>query len=286
MKQLVIIIIGVLASFGMIEARAEVPPREADQILAVITNLHLATVSSRYSSAAVNCMLGEANYFSKRLKLGSPYPIHVRDVEGHFVGAPMREDDTAKEVIAKLLRARIGTAGFIETTNFCFNFRGGRLFEVVNRINDDERFSMYDEWAKTRSVLDTNGAYQLAKGWLAAVDVDVGALEERYKPRVEQRWFWSQPGLNVNHPLGDTNKTMLPIYEVSRGTDNSNWPAQVQVLGTTKELMKLHLGDLSLSRRPLLLISNAIELNNIADAPLKAITNSAKPASLQAPSHR
>ncbi|MGH7977280.1 MAG: hypothetical protein ACREC8_11545 [Limisphaerales bacterium] len=269
---------------------------EGNKILALIKNLHLAQTSLAYRSAAVQQMLEEANYFSEHLKLPPPHPIRLNDLQDIFVSAPWfsmtdenfykfaQQSVSADPIIAKIRAARFGAGGNLQTTNFSFSFARGRLFGIENRINHDERFSMYATWARTPSLINTNGAYQLATQWLAAVDIDVAALNKKYRHKVEQRWFWNQPGF-IHHPPGDTNKTMLPIYEVTWGAEAANHPAFVQILGTTKELMKLHLGDLSLSRRPLLVITNAIKLNNIPDPPIKQLkktpaniqTNSASP---------
>ena len=91
---------------------------------------------------------------------------------------------------------------------------------------------------------------------------------------VERRWFWNQAGLDVYHPPGDTNKTFLPIFDVTWGANTTDYPAEVEILGTKKELINLHLGDLSLSRRPLFVITNAIQLNNIPNPPLKRLKES------------
>lgn len=293
MKPLTVLIILVLVQ--TVKVRADIPPNEADEILVAITNLHLTQTSIAYRSAVGPRMLEEANYFSGRLKLPPPHPITVTDIVEFRVSPPlysmdeelgrlMKEDSSAKSVIARLHTAKIVVRGSIETTNFCFSFNRGYLWYVANRINHDERFSMYAEWAKTSSLIDSNGAVQLATQWLASVDVDVAALNKKNKPKVEQQWFWNQPGLDVYHPPGDTNKTMLPIFEVTWGTNEADYPAEVEILGTTKELMKLHLGDFSLSHRPLLVVTNAVELNNIPDPPVKRLqslpkvqTNSAVP---------
>jgi hypothetical protein len=43
-----------------------------------------------------------------------------------------------------------------------------------------ERFDLYPVWAKTPSLVDSNGAYQIATQWLASVDIDVGVLGKKY----------------------------------------------------------------------------------------------------------
>jgi hypothetical protein len=245
---------------------------EGDEILALIKNLHLAQTSLAYRSAVGQRMLEEANYFSEQLKLPPPHPIQIADITGFHVSPPWFskiENTNLASPVARVRTAKIVAGGNLQTTNFSFSFSKGKLFGVENRIMYDERFDLYPVWAKTSSLINSDGAYQLATQWLAAVDIDVGALNKQTKPKVEQRWFWNQPGLNVYHPPRDTNKTMLPIYEVTWGTNWVNYPAQVQILGTTKELMKLHVGDFSLFHRPPLVITNAIELVNIPDPPMK-----------------
>ena len=261
---------------------------EGNEILGIIRSNHLARTSLAYRSAVLQQMLAEANSFSDRLKLPPPHPIQSADIVGFYVGAPWFskvEDMNLRSPVARVRAARIVAGGFIETTNFCFSFNQGHLWHVANRINHDERFSHYSEWAKTPSLINSNTAYQLATQWLASVDIDVGALEKQYEPKVEQRWFWNEPGLGVYHPPGDTNKTMLPIYEVTWGTNWLNFPANVQILGTTKELMKLGFGDFSVSRRPVLVISNAVELNNIPDPPTRHLQRHS-PAATNPPSAR
>jgi hypothetical protein len=245
---------------------------EGDEILALIKNLHLAQTSLAYRSAVGQRMLEEANFFSEQLKLPPPHPIQIADITGFHISPPWYskiENTNLVSPVARIRTAKITVRGNLQTTNFSFSFSQGMLFGVMNRVKHNERFDLHSEWAKTPSLIDTNGAHQLATQWLAAIDVDIGTLQKKYEPKVEQAFFWNQPGLDVTHPPGDTNKTMLPIYNVTWGTNWADYPAQVRVLGTTKELMELHVGDSTLSRRPLLIITNAIELVNIPDPPMK-----------------
>jgi hypothetical protein len=275
MKKLFVSVLCCFALVQIILAQAASPKptdSEADELLGAIKNLHLAQTSLAYQSVVVQHMLPEANYFSAQLKLPTPHPIRILDVNNIHVTPPWYskiENTNLSSPVERVLNAKFVIGGFTETTNFCFYFRGGNLWSVVNRVQHMERFDLYPVWAKTPSLINSNGAYQLATQWLASVDIDVNALGKNYKPKIEQAFFWNQPGLNVQHPPGDTNKTLLPIFNVTWGTNWANYPGQVRILGTTKELMELRVGDSTLSRRPLLIITNAIELNNIPDPPMK-----------------
>src|SRR5262249_43816055 len=46
-----------------------------------------------------------------------------------------------------------------------------------------------------KSLVDTNGAYQLATNWLNAIQVDVLELEKTNRPAIQQRWFYGSNGV-------------------------------------------------------------------------------------------
>jgi hypothetical protein len=244
-----------------------------------MTNLTYVA-SLAYKAVALQLALSEANFTAQHLNLPTPHPIQMADLTKAYVSSP-----------------RLKSLGVnIEITNFIFVFginKEATLHMIVNKAKNIESFDLYPIWAKTPSLINSNGAYQLATQWLAAIDVDIGALEKKYgsQMKVEQAFIWNQPSLDVyHHPPGDTNKTMLPIFNVTWGHGvKYEYAAQVRILGTTKELMGLTLGDSSLSRRPPLVITNAKELNSIPNPPMMRLqhppsaskTNS--PTSMNAP---
>lgn len=269
--------LALFATFGSCLVAAEMTDAERDEMFAVIKSNHLAQTSLAYRAAVGPKMSAEVNYFAKKLNLPPGRTIQEEDIVKYYITVPLFSrilDTNSPTPAARLRAAQFVVGGFVETTNFVFYFYQGHLWQINNRVNHDERFDLYPGWSQTPSLIDTNGAYQLATQWLAAVGLDVGALEKKYQPKVEQQWFWSQPGLNVYHPPGDSNKTMLPIYDVIWGTNSTQYPARVQILGTTKELMVLNFSDFSVSRRPLLVITNAVELINIPDPPLVQLESS------------
>jgi hypothetical protein len=120
------------------------------------------------------------------------------------------------------------------------------------------------------SLIDTNGAYQLATQWLTAVGVDVSALEKQFPHSVNQLQYLAR---------GATNTVLLPLYYVGLGTNVSpklmpsgfDPAVEVEILGITKELQDLEINDFSFSHRPLLLITNALELIRTPNPPMKQL---------------
>jgi hypothetical protein len=85
-------------------------------------------------------------------------------------------------------------------------------------------------------------------------------------------------------PLKATNAVELPFYYVDFGlqhfhSESMNFDEpliEVQILGTTKELQELRVEDETLSRRPQMIITNALELASIPDPPIKQLQGSMK----------
>jgi hypothetical protein len=261
-----------------------------------------------YRAAMMQKMLEEANYFADRLNLPTVRPIQITDIKYPFVAQPwfsiIRDDSTVPNVIVsrfgtnifnsnipreqRLRSLEIGALGTIETTNFEFDFYDGRLREAM-RLSE-HRVEYYAHDLETLvgkpSLIDTNGAYQLAIQWLAAVDVDMAALA-KLKWTVNQLHYL---------PKGATNAVTLPLYYVDFGSKHH--PAShnlkafdqplisVEVLGTTKQLQDLIINDLTFSRRPLLLITNALELIQMSNPPLKHFESSFAPEINSISNHR
>jgi hypothetical protein len=234
-----------------------------------------------YKATAMQQMLNEANFFADRLKLPTPHPIKMTDVVFPHVsppwfsiikqtnvpylpatifGADIFNADIPRE--QRLRALNIAVRGQIETTNFFFSFLDGRLCDV-ERLSEHEveRYARdLDKLVGQSSLIDTNDAYQLATQWLAAVDVDMPALNKL-------KWTVSQ--LHYM-PHGATNAVTLPLYYVDFGSKHTsaqnNLPASdeplisVEILGTTKELQELRFQDTSFSRRSQMFITNAFEL--------------------------
>ncbi|HEV2693396.1 MAG TPA: hypothetical protein VG347_10920 [Verrucomicrobiae bacterium] len=236
---------------------------EAKQLRGFIDDLN--SRGAAYKPIAFEKMLGEANFFASQLKLLTPHPIQLGDINDAHFSTPWHDLVNDTNFASPLLQARRGkitAGGFIETTNFIFYFSKGRLWSICNREMTMERFDLYPKWHATLSLVDSNGAYELATQWLASVGVDIAALKSKYgsQTQVEQAFFWNPPG--------STNRALLPIFNVTWGDGSkSEFPAQVRVLGTTKEIMELRVFDSSLSTRMPLVISRVDMFERYTKAP-------------------
>jgi hypothetical protein len=245
----------------------------------MVTNINLPSLTWR--AAVIQRMVQEANWTADRLHLPTKYPIQIRDVVYDYIPRPWFSVIHATEPPylpvsvygtnifnpsiprdARLRALEFGPMGQIETTNFGFYFYAGKLRRVMRlSAHEVERYARdLDQLVGQPSIIDNNGAYQLATQWLAAVDMDMAALNK-------QKWVVHQLRYL---PREATNSVLLPLYYVDFG--NKHFPASgnlhafdeplvsVEILGTTKELQDLTINDPSFSRRPLLLITNALDL--------------------------
>ena len=234
-----------------------------------------------YRAAAMQKMLQEANYFADRLKLPTPHPIQICDIRSPWIVQlwfGLIQDSNGPATIfgtniynakipreARLRALQIAASGRIETTNFVFSFYdGGKIREVMRLDEPDiERYAKrLDELIGKPSLINEAQAHELATQWLAAVDVNVAALDK-------QKWTVNQLHYTAR---GATNAVILPLYYVdfawrhyhygptSNLKDMDEAAVEVEILGTTKELQDLTINDLSFSRRPLLIITNALDL--------------------------
>ena len=280
-------------------------PAEIAESVAMSTNYLHGTLAWR--AAMVEQMLVGANWAADQLKLPIKRPIQMTDlVESRAAAAPwmclvgQSEPPHYPDTVfgthlyntnipreSRLRAIKFGVYGRIDTADFEFVFTQGRLLDVMRLDAPNvERYSRnLDALIGKPSLIDSNGAYQLATQWLAAVDVDVAALEKG-EPR---------PGVKGGHsinqlhylPLHATNAVTLPLYYVDFGSQHlgpvANGPptddplASVEILGTTKELQELTIGrcwmgeHLMSYRHPLFLITNALALIRTPDPPSKEL---------------
>jgi hypothetical protein len=245
----------------------EVTAPEERALLSAVTNLNHASMA--YKAIAVERMLAEASYFSERLALPTPHPLRVSDLKSVYVTPPWGSMIEATNLpagvpgarLARIRMARFAATGVLESTNYFFSFQKGQLWYLFRRNQEGlEYHPAFDKLAVTPSRIGDAGAYQLATQSLAAVSVDVAAMEKKIKSRV-----WRQP---YRYPDGTTNEVLLPFFYVQWGQGDSP-PVKVTIEGTTKEVLGISMQDTSFSRRPPLVIPNARKLNDTPDPPVK-----------------
>jgi len=278
-----IISIGCCFALARLVSAQEIPPEITDpeerEILGLVVKLN--HVSLVYRAVAVEKLLGEASFFSEQLRLPTPRQIHSSEANIRVAPPWYAKIDNVNTNLSKadnIRDAMFLASGTVTTSNFTFGLGDTKNRVNVHRFkikNEDSIFELYPELAATPSLIDTNGAYQLATQWLSAVSVDVLALERKQKLNFFQWFFWGNPGdlpkdhWTYNAPT-TTNKTMLPIYDVKWGEGDT--PAvKVTILGSSRELLELQINDGSFSTRPLLVISNGLELNSRPDPPVKRL---------------
>jgi hypothetical protein len=232
-------------------------------------------------------MLNEASFAVLRLKLHAHYPLTINDVRDHVVALPyysllttnteaimQGQPDTiygAHIFDATFPRAsrinalKVGAYGRLDTENYSFSFAKGRLLRILglNTIPEAYYGQNLAKLIGQSSLIDTNGAYQLATQWLAAVDIDMTRLN-KLKWTVKQLRFL---------PLGATNTVTLPYYYVDFGSRHHSasgnfgaWDEpliEVKVLGTNKHLEDLSINDMTLSKRPPLVLTNILDLAKV-----------------------
>jgi hypothetical protein len=236
----------------------------------------LAHSSLAYRIAAAQRLLAEVNYTIERLKLPTQHSIQFTNAKNIEINAPLYSmtelwykpggDDNLSSRLAKIRTIPIAADGVIETTNFFFSFKAGKSYVIVRSHEPAMEPGSFHKLVGVQSLINDSQAYTLATQWLAAISVDVTALEQKYKPKISQQKLY--------YPQGTTNKVSLPIYFVKWG-GNEDYPAvKVTILGTTKELMELRMENRSFSRRPPMIIPNARELNSIPDPPMKHLSGS------------
>jgi hypothetical protein len=228
----------------------------------IIAFLHTTTA---YQTAALQLMVGQANFAAQQLDLREPLPIVIpADTNNWEVEPPP-----------------MGIGGMILTSNYNFEFSHGRLTGIekkdwLKRVSPSVTNTL--ELAKQPSLLDTNGAYQLATQWLAKISMDVPKLERKFPPRVFQPAGRPRDA-NGNFLAGVTNTISIPLYLIGWGdplegflrTNRLGRPlpprrpnaldaVYVQILGTTKELLSLHIRDTNFFAQPPLILTNAAEL--------------------------
>jgi hypothetical protein len=228
----------------------------------IIAFLH---TTAAYQTAALQLMVGQANFAAQQLDLKEPLPIVI-------------SADTNK---SEVMPPPMGIGGMILTSNYNFEFNKGYLVSVgkmkwLEKVSPPITNTL--ELANQPSFLDTNGAYQLATQWLAKISVDVPKLERKYPPQIFQISARRRDEDGKILP-GISNNIAIPLFIIGWGDPMKQFPrtnylgealsprppsamssVRMEVLGTTKELLSLHIRDTNFFARPPLQLTDAVEL--------------------------
>ena len=207
-----------------------------------------------YRFVAMMLMLAEANFFCGKTGLHD---------------GPFAYDDIRQGSRVSLINPK-GVGGSILTDKYFFGFGWGHLANYYKRgfmpqKPDSAIRERNLELSKFKSVIDTNGAWELATNWLAKLDVNVPALETKYRRKMMQ-WRY--------YPQGEGGPVvMLPVFQaewhgkILRSQPNQERAAvALTVFGATKELLEYHVYDDSLFSRPALQIKGRDKLLSISEA--------------------
>ena len=211
--------------------------------------------STAYNFVAMMLMLAEAGFFGSVMELPGGGAFTERDVRrGSHVGPP---------VLGHI-------SGSILAGEHFFGFWQGHLANFHKRgfmpqDSDQAIRNRNLELAKFPSLIDTNGAYELATNRLAAYGIDIRALETKYRRNIVQWKFYPE---GREGPI-----LLLPVYRVEwlgfilrTQTNRERAVVSVDIFGATREVVEFHVLDDSLFLRPPIQIKNLEKLMAISDA--------------------
>jgi hypothetical protein len=233
--------------------------------LQVLQMLH---TTAAYQTAVLQLMANEANFTAKQLGLRETVPPPAAmDTNRCYVDAPPD-----------------GIGGSVSSANYDFDFHDGRL-QSIRKTKWLQKSSAHGDilaLANEPSLLDTNAVHEFATNKLAAISVDVDALEKKFEPVIFQvparrRDASGEPLPNVSDNIA------VPLFLIGWGegpadsiirerfaqlgrpmprhrAPNNLSPVFMEILGSTKEVVELNVRDASFLKRPPLQLPNAAEL--------------------------
>jgi len=219
----------------------------------VIAYLH---TTFAYQSAVMQLIVGQANFDAQVLHLRETLPIVV----------------PANTNAWKVAMPPDGLVARLVTSNYVYQFDAGRLISI--QMKGQPRGPADSQ----PSLIDTNGAYQLARQWLAALSVDVSALD-KYPYTVQSpntpAALMNRRSNRTDHQGATNNMVQHPVARVRPPLFRVTWSlgrnsqaiagrvfpqVNVEILGSTKECMGLRIFNPELLTGPLLRVTNAAAL--------------------------
>jgi hypothetical protein len=212
----------------------------------------LMFTTKAYQDEAFRLVLQEANRVATELRLPEKLPITETDLAGRFINA------FGYAHVQKAI-------GNVTTRNYTYYVSQGNRFsylEGTHQQEDCRRYQRLYTWPLSR--MDTNEAYQLASQWLAAVSMDVLALNRDCSVVVK-------PDRDYVHP---PQGKFVPVYYVfwRKAGKEGGSAADVRVFTPTKTLLQLRVEDPNYILRGPLLFTNLQFLLSQTNAPVRQTT--------------
>ena len=200
----------------------------------------LMFTTKAYYDEAFRRVLQEANRVATELRLPEKLPITESDLVGRYIN-PFGYAHVQKAI------------GNVTTRNYTYYLSQGNKFSYLEGTHQDadcRRYQRLYTWPQSR--MDTNEAYQFATQWLAAVSMDVAALNRDCAVIV-------QPDRDYVHP---PQGKFVPVYYVCWRKRNTgagrvaDVPAGVRVFTPDQTLLQLRVEDPKYILRPPLVFTN------------------------------
>jgi hypothetical protein len=215
-----------------------------------------------YRYLAFALMLLQANWFCQKMDLPGNHELTLADIGRGSEADPPKTNDFG---------------GSIFTDEYFFGFDSGHIANFYKRAfepqTDADVKRLNVELSKHSSVIDTNGAFDLATNWLARSGVNVAMLKTNFTLTVTQEKFLSQ-----SLPAGGfgpitRSEVLLPVFDVvwsgdfvRKGRLHHHGPVvRVTVSGATKEMLEYHVYSEQLFTFESIAVKDLEKVMNVSD---------------------
>ena len=196
--------------------------------------------TAAYRDDALKRVLTEANRVANELQLPDELPITKSNIVTAFIN-PFGYAYAKKAI------------GNVTTKNYCYYVSQGNKFSYLESPHQDELCRRFQaSHTLPANQINTNEALGLATQWLAAIPVDMAALNRDCSVSVDLDHAYVQP------PAGK----FVPVYYVSWSEKSGGIQgvASVRVFTPAKVLLQLRVEDPKYILRPPIVFTNLAEL--------------------------
>ena len=220
----------------------ELPPGVPKIILADGTvEVPMMFTSKAYQREVYQLLIREANAVARQLALPEKLPITETDVVACFI-SPFGFDYAHQRL------------GNITTSKYVYGAEQGNKFSELIIAHYDNTCLALCKRRKPLREFDRKTPYELATQWLAAVSMDVAALNRTCSAHVDASPFWNDLADLGDRPKG---RSFVPIYVVWwEPRDGSHCPVSVELYLPKKLLIQLTVEDPAFIQRPPLVVTN------------------------------